>query len=101
GALGKTTIALAVAERLIGRYEHGVWLVDLASLSDPRLIAGAIAAVLGLEINAITPFYGLVSAIMEKRMLLLLDNCEHLIAAVANLAVAILSGARDVNILVT
>ena len=51
GGVGKSTVALAVAERLIAGYEHGVWLVDLAPLSDPRLVPSAVATVLGLEIR--------------------------------------------------
>ena len=55
GGVGKTTVALAVAERLIASYEHGVWLVDLAPLSDPRLVPSAIATALGLEVRAEDP----------------------------------------------
>src|SRR5882757_5233366 len=51
GGIGKTTVALAVAERVMADYEHGVWLVDLAPLGDPRLVPSAVATVLGLEIR--------------------------------------------------
>ena len=101
GGIGKTTVALAVAERMIASYEHGVWLVDLAPLSDPRLVPSAVATVLGLEIRTENPLPGLVAALRDKRMLLLLDNCEHVIDAAASLAAAILSGAPGVNILAT
>ena len=50
GGIGKTTVALAVAERMIADYEHGVWLVDLAPLADPRFVPSAVATALGLEI---------------------------------------------------
>src|SRR5437868_10575279 len=101
GGIGKTTLALAVAERMIADYEHGVWLVDLAPLGDPRLVPSAVATVLGLEVRTENPLPGLVAGLRDKRMLLLLDNCEHVIDAAASLAAAILGGARDVSILLT
>ena len=101
GGIGKTTVALAVAERMIGAYEHGVWLVDLAPLRDPGLVPSAVATVLGLEIRTEDPLPGLVAALRDNRMLLLLDNCEHVIDAAAGLAAAVLSGAPGVNILAT
>src|SRR6266851_4983827 len=82
GGIGKTTVALAVAERTIADYEHGVWLVDLAPLGDPRLVPSAVATVLGLEVRTDNPLVGLVAALRDRRMLLLLDNCEHVIDAV-------------------
>ena len=101
GGIGKTTVALAVAERMTANYEHGVWLVDLAPLGDPRLVPSAVATVLGLEIRTEDPLPGLVAALRDNRMLLLLDNCEHVIDAVASLAAALLSGAPGVDILAT
>jgi predicted ATPase/DNA-binding winged helix-turn-helix (wHTH) protein len=101
GGIGKTTVALAVAERLIADYEDGVWLVDLAPLGDPRLVPSAVATVLGLEVRTDNPLPGLVSALRNKRMLLLLDNCEHVIDAAASLAAAVLTGVPGINILVT
>ncbi len=84
GGIGKTTVALAVAERMIASYEHGVWLVDLAPLGDPRLVPSAVATVLGLEIRTDDPLPGLVAGLRDERMLLL-DNCEHVIDAAASL----------------
>src|SRR5712692_6894036 len=101
GGVGKTTVALAVAERMIPGYEHGVWLVDLAPLGDPRLVPSAVATVLGLGMRTEDPLPGLVAGLRDKRMLLLLDNCEHVIDAAASLAAAVLSGAPGVNILTT
>src|SRR5260370_10083180 len=92
GLIGTTTLALAVAERMIESYEHGVWLVDLAPLGDPRLVPSAVATVLGLEIHTEDPLPGLVAALRDRRMLLLLDNCEHVIDAAASLPAAALSG---------
>jgi predicted ATPase/DNA-binding winged helix-turn-helix (wHTH) protein len=101
GGIGKTTVALVVAERMIARYEDGVWLVDLAPLGDPRLVPSAVATVLGLEIRTQDALPGLVAGLRDQRMLLLLDNCEHVVDAVASLATAILSGAPGVTILAT
>jgi predicted ATPase/DNA-binding winged helix-turn-helix (wHTH) protein len=101
GGIGKTTVALAVAERMIPSYEHGVWLVDLAPLGDPRLVPSAVANVLDVEIRTDDPLPGLTASLTDKRMLLLLDNCEHVIDAAASLAAAVLSGAPSVSMLAT
>jgi predicted ATPase/DNA-binding winged helix-turn-helix (wHTH) protein len=101
GGIGKTTVGLAVAERMIGVYEHGVWMVDLAPLSDPGLVPSALATVLGLEVCTENSLPGLVAALRDSRMLLLLDNCEHVIDAAAGLAAALISGAPEIDILAT
>jgi predicted ATPase/DNA-binding winged helix-turn-helix (wHTH) protein len=101
GGIGKTTVGLAIAERRIGAYEHGVWLVDLAPLGDPALVPSAVATVLGLEIRTENPLPSLVAALRDSRMLLLLDNCEHVIDAAAGLAAALISGAPGIDILAT
>ena len=101
GGIGKTTVGLGVAERMIGAYEHGVWLVDLAPLRDPGLVPSAVATVLGLQIRTGDPLPDLVAALRDNRTLLMLDNCEHVIDAAAALAAAVLSGTSGVNILAT
>jgi predicted ATPase/DNA-binding winged helix-turn-helix (wHTH) protein len=101
GGIGKTTVGLAVAERMIGAYENGVWLVDLAPLRDPGLVPSAVATVLGLEIRTEDPLPRLIAALRDSRVLLLLDNCEHVIDAAAGLAAAVLSRTSGVNILAT
>jgi predicted ATPase/DNA-binding winged helix-turn-helix (wHTH) protein len=101
GGIGKTTLALAVAEEMIGGYEDGVWLVDLAPLSDPRLVPSAVATALGLDIQTKDLLQSLVTEFRDSRMVLVLDSCEHVIDAVASLAAAILGGAPDVRILAT
>ncbi len=101
GGIGKTTVALAVAEHMIADYKDGVWLVDLAPLNDPRLVPSAVATVLGLEVRTENPLPGLIAARRDRRMLLLLDNCEHVIDAAASLAAAVLTGVPRVNILAT
>ena len=101
GGIGKTTVALAAAEPMISNYEDGVWLVDLAPLGDPRLVMNAVATVLGLEIRTEDSLTNLAGKLRDKRMLLLLDNCEHVIDAAASFVAAVLSGAPGVNIMAT
>src|ERR1700678_2219932 len=101
GGIGKTTVALAVAERLIGSYGDGVWLVDLAPISDPRLVPSAVATVLGLGIRTENPLPSLIAGLRDKRLLLVLDTCEHVISAVAELAKAVLGSAPRLGILAT
>lgn len=101
GGIGKTSVALAVTERLIPDYEHGVWLVDMAPLGDPRLVPTALAGVLGLEVRSEDPLPSLVTSLRDKKMLLVLDNCEHVIEAAAALATAVLTGAPGVQMIAT
>src|SRR4029077_19129416 len=101
GGIGKTTLALAAAESMIANYEDGVWLIDLAPLSDPRLVPSAVAGVLGLEVRTENPLPGLVAGLRDKRMLLLLNNCEHVIEAAAGLVTGVLGEAPGVHILAT
>ena len=101
GGIGKTSVAMATAERLVGAYEDGVWQVDFARLADPGFVRGAVAAAVGININSEDPLASLVAALRDTRMLLVLDNCSHVIDAVASLVVAILEGAPGVHILAT
>src|SRR6266571_5818092 len=101
GGIGKTSVALAAAEASVKTYEHGVWFIDLAPLADARLVPSAVAQVLGFNIRSDDPVPGLVGALRDRRLVLVLDNCEHVIEAAATLAVAILRGAADVHILAT
>jgi predicted ATPase/DNA-binding winged helix-turn-helix (wHTH) protein len=101
GGIGKTSVALAAAEASVNTSEHGVWFVDLAPLADPGLVPSAVAQVLGFDIRSDDPVPGLVGALRDRRLVLVLDNCEHVIEAAAALAVAILRGAAGVHILAT
>jgi predicted ATPase/DNA-binding winged helix-turn-helix (wHTH) protein len=101
GGIGKTSAAMATAERSIGAYVDGVWSVDLARLADPALVLGAVAAAVHVNLNPEDPLASLVAALSNSSMLLVLDNCEHVIDAVATLVVAITKGARGVHILAT
>src|SRR5271166_2666844 len=99
--VGKTAVALEAAAELLPAFADGVWLIDLAPISDPRQAAMAAAANLRIEIRSADPLRELLAAIRDKRMLLVLDNCEHLIDAAAELAAGILRAARDVATLAT
>ncbi|MGE2722332.1 ATP-binding protein [Mycolicibacterium celeriflavum] len=86
GGVGKTRLALQVAADVLPRYRDGAWLVDLAPVRDPDGIATAVATVFRLSSRSGQPLDELLLEMLEnKRLLLVLDNCEHLIAAVARL----------------
>jgi len=99
GGIGKTSVALAVAEKLMANYEHGGWLIELGHLADPALVPVALASALGMEPK--TPLPELIASISEKQILLVLDNCEHVIEAAAALAVSVLKAAPGAQVLAT
>lgn len=101
GGVGKTTIAVAVGHELMDAFAGAVLFVDLGALSDPRLTATSLAAMLGLSVQSADPTPGLIAHLRDKRILLILDNCEHLIEAVAALAEHIFAAAPKVHILAT
>ena len=102
GGCGKTRLALEVAAELVGGFEDGVWLVELASLSDPTLVPQAVASVLRVREQAGRPLTETLSNHLEsKKMLLVLDNCEHLIEECANLAEALLRTCPGLRVLAT
>lgn len=101
GGIGKTTVALRVAEQLIGRYRDGIRLLDLAPINDPSVITHHLATLLDLSLHDAEPTSGLAACLRERQMLLVIDNCEHLIDAVALLSESILRGAPQVHILAT
>lgn len=101
GGIGKTVLALNVAERLLSSYEHGVWLVDLAPLTDPSLVLTAVASTLRVDLPTDEPLSALVHSLRDRKMLLVLDNCEHVIDSVATLTAGLLRGAREVGVLAT
>jgi predicted ATPase/DNA-binding winged helix-turn-helix (wHTH) protein len=99
--IGKTTVAVAAAETLITAHEHAVRFVDLAPLGDPLFVPSAVASALGLAIHSDDVVAGLTAYLQDKQMLVVLDNCEHVIEATAFLAERILSSAPGVQILAT
>lgn len=102
GGCGKTRLALRVAGDLVAEFPDGVWLTELAGLSDPTLVPQAVATALGLREEAERPIAEALAAhATSRRLLLLLDNCEHLAAACSALADSLLHAAPGVRILAT
>jgi predicted ATPase/DNA-binding winged helix-turn-helix (wHTH) protein len=101
GGIGKTAVALAVAEEVAASYRHGTWWIDLATGKNPQDVAGAVASVLGLEPDREEFPASLVTMLRDKEMLLVLDTCEHVVAAVAGLVAAVLREAPGVHVLAT
>ncbi|HEY1296392.1 MAG TPA: LuxR C-terminal-related transcriptional regulator [Chloroflexota bacterium] len=102
GGIGKSRLAQRLAAEVHDRYENGVWLVELASLADPQAVARALAEVLGvLERPDQALVSTLVTYLTPKRALLVIDNCEHLLASCAELAEALLRACPDLQILTT
>jgi predicted ATPase/DNA-binding winged helix-turn-helix (wHTH) protein len=101
GGVGKSTLALEVAARLVDSYPGGTHFVHLAAITNAPLVAAAIATEIGLTVSARDPVSSLVAFLKRKRMLLVLDNCEHVITAVAELAEGLLRGTEHLSILAT
>jgi len=102
GGVGKTRLALAVAERLLPGHPHGVFLVELADVTDPQLVASCVASALGVrERPGIGVVGNLGDALAGTRALVLLDNCEHLVEACGELAFTMLGDAPGLQVLAT
>ena len=100
GGTGKTRLSLQVAADMLDAFPNGVWFVELAPLSDPDLIPNTVLSALGISEQQNKPALDVLQEYLQPRKLLLvLDNCEHLIANAATVANAILSAAPDVKIL--
>jgi predicted ATPase/DNA-binding CsgD family transcriptional regulator len=102
GGSGKTRLALAVANDVVEGFVEGVWLVELASLSDADLVPQAVAQALGVREAQDHPITETLSSHLgSRRMLLVLDNCEHLVEGCATLADALLRACTNLRILAT
>jgi len=102
GGVGKTRLAGEVARRVVGRFADGVWLAELAAVRDPGQVAAAVAAALGVrDLPAVAPADVLADALARRQLLLVLDNCEQVIGAAAELCGRLLLGADDVRVLAT
>jgi predicted ATPase/class 3 adenylate cyclase len=99
GGIGKTRLALQVAADNLDAYPDGVWLVELGSISDPMLVPTSVAQVLAVQELARAPLTQTLCGHLKSRCLLLvLDNCEHLIKGCAELAGTLLAAAPDIRI---
>jgi predicted ATPase len=101
GGIGKTTVALAVAHKRRLEASGLVSFVDLAPLNAASLVPSALATALGSGVRSDNPMPNLVAWLSGKRMLIVLDSCEHLIDAVASMAAVLLEGVPDLQILAT
>jgi predicted ATPase/DNA-binding CsgD family transcriptional regulator len=104
GGVGKSRLGLHIASAALsaGRFPDGVWLVELSALRDPGLLASAVAAGLGLpELDADAQRAAVLEHVRDRRMLLILDTCEHLVDACAAFAEAVLRAAPEVTVLAT
>lgn len=102
GGVGKTRVALQVAAEVIERYPDGVWLVELGSISDARLVVNCVAEVFGVQEQMGEPLTRtLCRHLRARHLLLVLDTCEHVIAATAELVAVLLAEAPNTHILAT
>src|SRR5580693_4320235 len=102
GGAGKTRLAGEVARQVAARFADGVWLAELAAVRDPAQVVAAVAAALGIrELPAVAAADALAHALTRRQLLLVLDNCEHVIGAAAELCSRLLLGADDVRVLAT
>jgi predicted ATPase/class 3 adenylate cyclase/DNA-binding CsgD family transcriptional regulator len=102
GGTGKTRLSIQAASEMLDQYNDGVWFVELAPLTDPTLVPQAVAASLGIrEQPGQSILNSLVDYLRSKHMLLVLDNCEHLIDACARLAEAFIRACSNLRILAT
>jgi non-specific serine/threonine protein kinase len=102
GGIGKSRLAVRVAAEMLPVYPDGVWLVELAPTSDPRLVAQTVATILGAREQPNVPLvHTLGQVIGNGRVLLVLDNCEHVIQACADLTETLLRTCRNLSVLAT
>jgi len=101
GGIGKTTVATAVSHTMLAAFDGAVRYVDFGPLGNPSLVANKVASTVGLPVNFEDPAAALPAFLRDKRMLLVLDSCEHLIETIAPLAERIFREAPEVHILAT
>ncbi|ESY86457.1 transcriptional regulator [Mesorhizobium sp. LNHC229A00] len=101
GGVGKTTVAVAVGHDVIDAFAGAVHFIDLGALNDPKLVAPTIISMLGLSLQSDDATSGLLRYLVDKRILLILDTCEHVIDAAADLAARIFATAPQAHIMAT
>jgi predicted ATPase/DNA-binding winged helix-turn-helix (wHTH) protein len=102
GGIGKTRLAVQAAAEVLDAYRDGVWFIDLAPLTDPARVASALAQVLGVTETAGQPLLRtLCEYLRAKELLLVLDNCEHVLGASADLVDAVLRDTARVSVVAT
>lgn len=102
GGLGKSRLSLQIGAEALEEFPDGVWLVELAAIADERLVPLSVATALGVKEDAGRPVQdALVKHVADRQLLIILDNCEHLISACAHVAKALLQAGAHVRILAT
>ena len=102
GGVGKTRLAGQVARQVAGRFADGAWLAELAPVRDPAQVAAVVAAALGVREQPGVPVAEALARVLARQQLLLvLDNCEHVIGAAAQLCAGLLAACDDVRVLAT
>lgn len=101
GGVGKTTLAIAVAHELVDGFDGPMIFVDLGAISDATHVATTLATMLGLSVQSVDVESALVSHLRDKRALLILDTCEHLLDTVATMASRLFAAGPQVHILAT
>jgi predicted ATPase/DNA-binding winged helix-turn-helix (wHTH) protein len=101
GGVGKTTVAISVAHALIDGFQDAAFFIDLAALTDAMLVPTAVASALGLIVQTQDPIVSLLAFIGDRKILLVLDSCEHVIGVAAALAERVVSEAPQAHILAT
>src|SRR6266851_2608845 len=101
GGVGKTRLCLAIGEAVAADFADGVWLVELGSLGDPALVPSTVGAVLGLRASARPTLEQMADVLRTRALLLVLDNCEHLVQSCADLAVTLLRACPQLHVVCT
>jgi predicted ATPase/DNA-binding winged helix-turn-helix (wHTH) protein len=102
GGIGKTRLALAAAQRLVSQFDDGVWLAEFSPITDPGLVPVTVAAAIGVDLGGGEATAQRVSqALAGRRLLLVLDTCEHVISAAAALAEGVLGASGMLHLLAT
>ena len=101
GGIGKTRLAVATAHRLLPEFADGVWLTEFSPLADPGLVPAAVATALGLGLAGDISARRVAQALTGRRILLLLDTCEHVVAAAAMMAESLLQANGRLHVIAT
>jgi predicted ATPase/DNA-binding winged helix-turn-helix (wHTH) protein len=101
GGIGKTTVAISVGHSLLNGFRGAVFFIDLGTLTNPQLVPTAVGSALGFMVQAHDPFGSLVAFLDDKKILLILDNCEHVIDSASELAERVVNEAPQAHILAT